>query len=84
MVVAQDRRLLLPRADGTLVHYIPGPPSPYGTPDGVSPRLRTRVAYAAAHVVADPLADINPTLETTLGRCGAAALPRGRHEERHR
>jgi len=66
MVVAQDRQLLLPRADGALVPYTPGPPSPYGTPDGEPIRLRTRVAYAAAHVVADPLADINPTLETRL------------------
>ncbi|MFN8537584.1 MAG: DUF993 family protein [Thermomicrobiales bacterium] len=66
MVVAQDRQLLLPRADGTLVPYTPGPPSPYGMPDGAAIRLRTRVAYAAAHVVADPLADINPTLETRL------------------
>jgi Protein of unknown function (DUF993) len=66
MVVAQDRQLLLPRADGALVPYTPGPPSPYGTPEGAAVRLRTRVAYAAAHVVADPLADINPTLETRL------------------
>jgi hypothetical protein len=66
MIVAQERQLLLPRADGTLAPYTPGPPSPYGTPEGVAPRLRTRVAYAAAHVVADPLADINPTLETRL------------------
>ena len=66
MVVAQHRQLLLPRADGTLAPYIPGPPSPFGTPDTAAPRLRTRVAYAAAHVVADPLADINPTLDTRL------------------
>src|SRR5438552_17349187 len=28
--------------------------------------IRSRIAYAAVHVVADPLADINPTLEAVL------------------
>ncbi len=66
MVVAQQRQLLLPRADGSLTPYVPGPPSAFAAPSETLPRLRTRVAYAAAHVVADPLADINPTLETRL------------------
>jgi hypothetical protein len=55
--------LTLPRADGTLVPYAPGPPSTFHPPGGP---LRSRVAYAAAHVVCDPLANINPTLEVAL------------------
>lgn len=66
MAAIQYRQLLLPRADGTLAPYVPGPPSTFEAPGGAAVRLRTRVAYAAAHVVADPLADINPTLETRL------------------
>jgi hypothetical protein len=46
--------LRLPRADGTLEQYTPGPgiafPRPAGPP-------RSRVALAAVHVVVDPLAD---------------------------
>ena len=55
--------LRLPRADGTLSEYrLTGQAAP--TP----PRgpIRSRVAFAALHVVADPLAPINPTLETRL------------------
>src|SRR3954451_3654659 len=66
MAAVQFRQLMLPRADGTLAPYVPGPPAGFATPVGEPVRLRTRVAYAAAHVVADPLADINPTLETRL------------------
>lgn len=47
----------LPREDGTLSRYELGPASPFGAP-GVA--LRTRVAYAAVHVVADPLAENTP------------------------
>ena len=64
MTVAQRQHLLLPRADGTLVPYAPGPPSAFTARRMARPiRLRTRVAYAAAHVVADPLADIDPDAE---------------------
>ncbi|PYN59877.1 MAG: dihydrodipicolinate synthase family protein, partial [Candidatus Rokuibacteriota bacterium] len=55
--------LRLPRADGTLSEYrLTGQAAP--TP----PRgpIRSRVGFAALHVVADPLAPINPTLETRL------------------
>jgi hypothetical protein len=49
--------LLLPRADGRLAPFAPTAapvlPAPAGPP-------RTRVAYAAAHVVADPLAPGSP------------------------
>jgi hypothetical protein len=55
--------LKLPRADGTLAPYTLGPPSTFRPPAGP---LRSRVAYAAAHVVGDPLANINPTLDVAL------------------
>jgi hypothetical protein len=54
------RPLLLPRSDGSLEAYSLGEPSPF--PLSATPP-RTRVAYAAAHVVSDPLADIDPWLE---------------------
>ncbi len=50
--------LLLPRSDGSLTPYAAGRSSPLPTPDG-PPRSRT--AYAAAHVVSDPLVDADPT-----------------------
>src|SRR2546426_5836050 len=57
------RILALPRADGTIAQYtltgrtaVTPPPGP----------IRSRVAYAAVHVVADPLVDISPWLETRL------------------
>jgi hypothetical protein len=55
--------LKLPRADRTLAPYTLGRPSVFQPPAGP---LRGRVAYAAAHVVCDPLANINPTLEVAL------------------
>jgi len=55
--------LTLPRADGTLARYtltgqapITGAPGP----------IESRIGMAAVHVVADPLAAINPTLEVAL------------------
>jgi Protein of unknown function (DUF993) len=45
--------LYLPRADGRLEPYAPGEPAAYAVPS--SPPA-SRVAFAAAHVVADPLA----------------------------
>jgi Protein of unknown function (DUF993) len=50
--------LRLPRSDGRLVPYtLEGslPPAPSGAP------ITSRVAYAAAHVVCDPIADGDPT-----------------------
>jgi uncharacterized protein DUF993 len=47
-------KLTLPRADGTVHTYALSEPRAYPPPDGPA---RSRVAYAAAHVVADPLAD---------------------------
>jgi hypothetical protein len=56
-------KLLLPHADGALKPYRPGSPATFSLPDGL---LRSRIVYAAAHVVCDPLANINPTLDTAL------------------
>ncbi len=50
--------LLLPRSDGSLSPYAAGRGTPLPIPDG-PPRSRT--AYAAAHVVSDPLVDSDPT-----------------------
>ena len=47
-------RVQLPRADGSLAPYQLGPASTFQRPTGP---LRSRVAFAAAHVVADPLAE---------------------------
>ena len=55
--------LRLPRADGSLAPYTPGRHKP--VPAAAGP-IRSRIAFAAVHVVADPLANINPTLETRL------------------
>jgi Protein of unknown function (DUF993) len=56
-------QLRLPRADGSLESYTPGAPSPWPLHASAP---RTRVAMAAAHVVADPLANTDPWLEATL------------------
>jgi hypothetical protein len=49
--------LLLPRPDGTVERYAPGPASPYPLRhEGGFPRA----VYAAAHVVADPVASADP------------------------
>jgi len=57
------RTLRLPRADGTLTAYRLTGATPVAPPAGP---IRSRIAYAAVHVVADPLAAINPTLEAAL------------------
>jgi hypothetical protein len=49
--------LRLPRADRTLIDYTLGPAPRYDLPAAL---FRSRVAYAAAHVVADALADTTP------------------------
>src|SRR5438034_3128470 len=55
--------LRLPRADGTLTSYRLAGATPVTPPGGP---IRSRIAYAALHVVADPLAPIHPTLEARL------------------
>jgi hypothetical protein len=49
--------LRLPREHGGIEPYAPGEPSPYTEPH---PPARSRIAFAAAHVVADPLAPGDP------------------------
>jgi hypothetical protein len=53
----------LPRADGTLVTYTAGPPSRLPLTAGP---VRSRIAYAAVHVVADARAAVNPTLDSSV------------------
>jgi hypothetical protein len=47
----------LPRLDGTIEPYVLGEPRLWSRPDGP---IRVRSAYAAVHVVADPLGDNTP------------------------
>ncbi|ADI14951.1 dihydrodipicolinate synthase family protein [Truepera radiovictrix] len=49
-----SQQLRLPQADGRLLAYTPGPAARFEAP---KTPLRSRVVYAAAHVVCDPLAD---------------------------
>src|SRR6266851_9073814 len=58
-----NRPLRLPRADGTVTPYTLTGSRAVTAPSGP---IRSRVAFAAVHVVADPLAAINPTLEVAL------------------
>lgn len=46
-----DPTVVLPEADGTLRTYRPGEPRDWRRPDGP---ITSRIAFAAAHVVADP------------------------------
>jgi uncharacterized protein DUF993 len=55
--------LKLPRADGTLASYTLSGRPPIESPAGP---IHSRVGMAAVHLVADPLAAINPTLEVAL------------------
>jgi hypothetical protein len=55
--------LTLPRFDQTLAPYTLTGRVAVTPPAGP---IRSRVAFAAVHVVADPLADINPMLDTAL------------------
>src|SRR5881409_4098996 len=55
--------LWLPRADGTLASYtLSGRPAITPPPGPIT----SRIGMAAVHVVADPLAAINPTLDVAL------------------
>jgi hypothetical protein len=54
--------VLLPRPDKTLETYRLKPHDPVAPKGG----FKSRVAYAAAHVVCDPLADCEPTMEGRL------------------
>jgi hypothetical protein len=63
----------LPRADGSLETYTPREPVAWPAPAGP---FQKRVAYAAAHVVADPLADADPLLDTPVDWDGTMAYRR--------
>lgn len=52
----------LPTADGGVADYTLRPPRAFAPPDAPFPR----VAYAAAHVAADPRADIDPWVDTAV------------------
>lgn len=56
--------LLLPRSDGSLAAYTPSQSAI--TFDQPLDPPKSRLAYAAAHVVADPLADVDPNSEALL------------------
>ncbi|PYN00115.1 MAG: dihydrodipicolinate synthase family protein [Candidatus Rokuibacteriota bacterium] len=58
-----SRTLRLPRANGTVAPYTLSGRAAVSAPAGP---IRGRVAFAAVHVVADPLADVNPTLGVAL------------------
>ncbi len=62
-IMSPTTQLTLPRADGTTERYLVGPAATHGL--SFPPPIR-RIAFAAAHVVADPLADIDPTLGASL------------------
>ena len=51
------RVLRLPRADGSIEEFTPAAAAPFAPPPGPP---RSRVCFAAAHVVADPLAPGDP------------------------
>ena len=53
----------LPAGDGKFESYKTG--EPVELPKGKAPKFN-RIAYAAAHVVADPLADIDPWLDAAI------------------
>jgi hypothetical protein len=55
--------LTLPRADGTLARYTLSGQPPVTPPAGP---ISSRIGMAAVHVVADPLANINPTLDVAI------------------
>src|SRR2546427_1074933 len=55
--------LTLPRLDGTLAPYTLSGRAPVTAPPGP---ITSRIGMAAVHVVADPLANVNPTLDVAL------------------
>jgi hypothetical protein len=55
--------IILPTADGGLAPYALSAPRDFGPPRALP---RNRIAYSAAHVVSDPLADVNPWLDAAI------------------
>ncbi len=68
-----SQELLLPRSDHTLARYRPGPPSKFQPP---TQPLMSRIAYSAAHVVADPLAATDPIGQSHVDWDGTLAYRR--------
>src|SRR5438105_9995854 len=63
----------LPRADGTIYDYPLGPAADFSlAPD----HIKSRIGFAAVHVVADPLADLNPTLDVKVDWAATIAYRR--------
>ncbi|THF76711.1 dihydrodipicolinate synthase family protein [Cohnella fermenti] len=56
--------LQLPKAGGTLYSYTPANATPFQLPSGGA--LRSRIAFSAAHVVSDPLADTDPLSDARI------------------
>ncbi len=61
--MAMPITLKLPRRDGLLSPYTLTGRAPVSAPPGP---IKRRIGMAAVHVVADPLASVNPTLEVAL------------------
>jgi hypothetical protein len=57
-------QITLPKADGSLERYTLGAPKSFDTGDASGDL--PRIAYAAAHVVANPLADNDPWIDTAI------------------
>ncbi|MBM3220746.1 MAG: dihydrodipicolinate synthase family protein [Candidatus Rokubacteria bacterium] len=53
----------LPRPDGSIVDYRLGPAADFASAPGP---ITSRIGFAAVHVVADPRADVNPTLDVAV------------------
>jgi len=64
MTTTAAHQLALPTADGGVERYVPGAAPDLPAPAGEPPR--SRVAIAAAHVVADPLAPGDPVAEPAI------------------
>ncbi|MEJ7838331.1 MAG: dihydrodipicolinate synthase family protein [Thermomicrobiales bacterium] len=62
-VIETSTTLKLPQLDGSLNDYAVGPASSWAQ---TFPAPVKRIAYAAAHVVADPMADNDPWLHTNV------------------
>ncbi|MGC4190836.1 MAG: dihydrodipicolinate synthase family protein [Thermomicrobiales bacterium] len=63
MAIATATTLRLPVVGSGIEDYTLGPASPYARSYPVPTK---RIAFAAAHVVADPFANINPTLDVAI------------------
>jgi len=62
-VIQAGTTLRMPQRDGSIRQHTPGPASEF---ERSFPQPTKRIAFAAAHVAADPFADIDPTLDTAI------------------